>query len=418
MKQLSVLFTFSFIIWNASAQEFITRWDLTSGMYDTISFGLVSTGPVNYSWETIPPGSSGSGVINGTKAIITGMPAGSTVRLKIDPVNFSQFKDVEQWGAVHWTSMEAAFLSCAILNISATDIPDLSSVKSTNWMFKSCYKLNGPTNINDWNMQMVEDMTEMFSYASAFNQDVGNWNTSSVQKMRGVFSNASSFNQDLGNWNTGMVQDMRLMFSSANSFNQNLENWNTSSVSNMLGMFLDAISFNQSIGNWNISKVTDMSLLFDNSGMDCSNYAATLEGWSENNSTPFGIKLGAKNIYYDTLAMNDRAFLINSKGWTIIGDAPCGSTSVFETPPSDQKSILIPSPVRDQVILNVSIRNNQKATITVLNNLGHIVFQDSIYLYSGDNSYTIDSVNWANGVYVVCTKAGATPIINRIVVAK
>lgn len=55
-----------------------------------ISFGIVTSGSVSYTWETIPAGTSGSGVFSGTTATISGLPANALIRLYIDSVNFNQ----------------------------------------------------------------------------------------------------------------------------------------------------------------------------------------------------------------------------------------------------------------------------------------------------------------------------------------
>lgn len=43
-------------------------------------------------------------------------------------------------------------------------------------------------------------MSWMFSYAIAFDQNIGEWGTSQVTNFDGMFSGAASFNQDLSGW--------------------------------------------------------------------------------------------------------------------------------------------------------------------------------------------------------------------------
>jgi len=298
MKKLLSLFALLFFVSNIYAQEFITHWNLSSPSTTSISFNIESTGPVNYTWETIPAGSSGSGTLVNSTNTITSFPTGSVIRLKIDTTNFRHFKmyaspyqqnliDVEQWGSVNWNSMDSTFYNCNNLNVSANDIPNLNSVTSTSAMFHGCSSLIGPSNIGSWNTQTVQDMSRMFAGASLFNQNIGNWNTVAAQNMHVMFGGAIAFNQpignwntasvqnmssmfaltlfnqNIGNWNTGMVQDMSRMFYGT-LFNQNIGNWNTSSVVDMSSMFSFDTAFNQNIGNWNTALVQDMSYMFDN----------------------------------------------------------------------------------------------------------------------------------------------------------
>ncbi len=281
-----------------SNDPFITIWNLSldagSGANQIQFNATIATGDAAYTWETIPAGTSGSGTLPAGTSLctITGIPAGSTISLEIEPQNLQRFfinngsdrnrlVDVTQWGDVVWTSMQDAFKSCENLQISASDTPDLTGVQSMNQMFMWCQALNSPSNIGDWNTSNVNNMSGMFCFASSFNQDIGNWNTGNVISMGEMFVFATSFNQDIGNWNTGNVTNMSQLFYNATSFNQNISNWNTGSVTNMVYMFYNATSFNQDIGNWNTSSVTNMVGMF----AYASSFNQEIGNWNTGNVT-------------------------------------------------------------------------------------------------------------------------------------
>ena len=205
---------------------------------------------------------------------------------------------VEQWGNIAWESMANMFFGASKLTLNATDTPVLSGVMDMSFMFLFATAFNQDISgwnvssvidmegmflsatsfnqdIGNWNISNVTDMTSMFSRATAFNQNIGDWNVSGVRDMTSMFSGTTIFNQDIGDWNVSGVRDMAFMFSRATSFNQNIGGWNVSGVTDMSRMFSSATSFNQDIGGWNVSGVTDMSRMFSSAtafDQDMSNW--------------------------------------------------------------------------------------------------------------------------------------------------
>jgi surface protein len=289
---------------------FITRWDLSKEIIDDrINFNIGKSGPVNYTWQEVTSGTglSGSGTIsdNNSAVSIRDLPTGAIIDVSIHPANLKQFDvlnlgydrfkiiDVKQWGTAAWTSMNSSFYNCSNLNISATDMPDLSGVTDMSRMFSGCSSLNSPTNIGLWNVANVTDMSGLFSSASVFNQNIGTWNVANVTNMSGLFSEASAFNQNIGSWNVAKVTDMGRMFSDASAFNQNIGSWIVTNVNDMGRMFRDANAFNQNIGSWNVANVTDMNLMFNNA----NTFNQNIDSWNVANVTDMSGMFSSANVF-------------------------------------------------------------------------------------------------------------------------
>jgi len=361
---LSGLLLYAAIASAGPADEFITVWQSDnpgeSGT-DEIRFHGIGSG-YTISWEEVGNELANNGTLtagtiaSGDYQLIT-FPTPGTYRVRVDPIasgTFTQFRqatdrskllEVSQWGTTAWSGFYQAFRSCFNMDVTATDVPDLSLATTLSQMFSYCYNLTGNSSFNSWNTENITDMSGMFWSDTLFNQPLGEWNTSNVTNMFNMFENADNFNADISAWNTAAVTNMGSMFKSANDFNQDISAWDVSAVTNMIdmfsqatafnqpisgwdvsavtnmgGMFLDAIGFNQDIGAWELSSISSMAIMFNNSGMDCINYSLTLNGWEANVATPDGISLGAAGIVYDSTALAAHTTLTTTKGWTISGD--------------------------------------------------------------------------------------------------
>ncbi len=169
--------------------------------------------------------------------------------------------EIVQWGNIEWDSFENAFYGCKNLEITATDIPNLSNVENIDSAFRDT-GISSVPNMDDWDVSNVTNMNQVFFNAENFNQDIGNWDVSKVESMTQMFLGAKSFNQDIGGWDVGNVEYMLSMFFRAENFNQHIGDWDVSNVTSMDYMFAYAENFNQDIGNWDVSKVTRMLEMF------------------------------------------------------------------------------------------------------------------------------------------------------------
>ena len=203
---------------------------------------------------------------------ITGDFPRFTVSNGLPSKNERILKEVEQWGTQQWRSMEDAFKSAMSINITATDLPDLSQVSSMKGMFEKVQVLNAH-NISEWDVSHVTDMSRLFHGIQGFNSDLSNWDVSNVTNMSHMFFYNRKFNQNIGNWDVSNVTDMSGMFRYANDFNQDLGSWNVSKVTDMSHMF-NATDFNHDIGNWDVSNVTNMEQIFNDAdfNQDISNW--------------------------------------------------------------------------------------------------------------------------------------------------
>jgi len=287
---------------------FVTEWAFSASATQLTFNGLTATASVLYTWSARPSGNSGSGAFSSTtpgSVTLSGLTiaSGDTLVLSMEPQNLRRFYldgsadntkliDVSQWGSVPWSSMANMFKGCtSLVRFSASDAPDLST---------------------------VTDLSNMFYGASSFNDAIDEWETDSVTNMANLFYGASAFNQNIGSWNTAKVTDMS-------------------------GIFQSAIAFNQSLGSWTLHSSVNLTDMLRVTGMDCTSYSNTLNGWNDNPATPNGLILDAVGLEYGTNASASRNNLITVKGWTINSDM-AGSSACSLDPFTTKWAFKAPAP--------------------------------------------------------------------------
>jgi surface protein len=265
------------------AYQILVKTD-NAGTSNSDQFTLPATGTYTVDW-----GDGVSETLTGEQTHTYPAPGNYVVRVTggLERITITNGGDrlklleIQNWGAIAWTSMANAYWGCANMIGTFKDSPNLSGLSQSISMFRNCSLFNSP--IGDWNTSSVTRFDNMFNGATSFNQPIGSWNTAAVTNMSSMFQNATNFNQNIGSWNTAEVTSMVSMFQSATNFNNggsdSINDWNTSKVNNMNNMFLLAASFNRPIGSWNTAAVTNMVAMFQNA----TNFNQDIGGWDTGN---------------------------------------------------------------------------------------------------------------------------------------
>ncbi|HHB93224.1 MAG TPA: BspA family leucine-rich repeat surface protein [Thioploca sp.] len=147
----------------ADATWFITKWRTTTAN-ENIIIPISSSYTYNYDIDCDNDVTFEQTGVTGNGTCTYASAGEHIINIKGDfpaiYINNSSMKDkildVMQWGNIAWQSMKRAFAGASNLQVSATDSPNLSS---------------------------VTDISNMFSGASSFNQDISSWDVSKVINM-------------------------------------------------------------------------------------------------------------------------------------------------------------------------------------------------------------------------------------------
>lgn len=406
MKKVFLHLALTMAAFSFAQKPMITRWKTSNDQDKQIAIN--NTGAANYSFEKVGDATQkGTGTLAGGTKTLINLPSAGEYIVTITPTEDFALKmgyttqdeakelmEVTQWGDFRWdSSLSSMFTNCENLQVSATDVPDFSTVTDMSAMFYKCFSIRDIPNINSWNTSNVTDMSKTFAYADQFNGNVGGWNTSKVTNMFLMFAgyNVSVFNQDISKWDVSNVTNMQSMFRDNMAFNQDISGWNTAKVRDFSQMFSNAKAFNQNLGSWNLSSAENLSKMLASAGMSCENYSKTLMGWAENALTPRSMTLTATGLVYGDAGKVYRDKLTGEKAWTITGDvydAACAvSLGIKESKISNLK---INNPVHD--ILRVE-DNEKVQNIEIYSLTGQLMKK-----FQG-NSGNVSSL--AKGVYIV-----------------
>jgi len=226
--------------------KFILQFDTTvAGDTPSNQFSLdLFTGETyNFDWET-DDAQSGTHVTDsdlvltfGVSGVHTISITGTLPRLFYNAsAEGDKITDLQKWGDIAWTNFQDAFNGCTNMEITATDVPDLSGVTSLRRMFRFCSDITTVPNANLWNTSTIDDMNEVFRGTGLTSIDVSTWNTSIVTDMAHMFRATFLTTLDLSLWDTGLVTNMSRMFLSVTNLDVDVSTFDVSSLTDATSM--------------------------------------------------------------------------------------------------------------------------------------------------------------------------------------
>ena len=219
--------------------QFVSLWQTTSDN-ETITLPTPTNYKVNWGDGTVTTNTNSHEYALSGQYIIK-ISGNITDFAFADGGDKDKILDVSEFGGIK--IIEDTFYGCLSLNVTATDVPFLSS--TVKKAFRGCSSLVYNSSVNNWDLSNTTAIDQLFYDNTNFNQPLNNWDVSNVEAISFLFFNCVNFNQPLNNWDVSSVNlSFTQLFAGASNFNQPLP-WDVSGVTGMTQTFNRASSFNQ-----------------------------------------------------------------------------------------------------------------------------------------------------------------------------
>jgi surface protein len=205
----------------------------------------------------------------------------------------SKITDISQWGDLLIGNRGGYFYGCGSLNVTATDVLDVSSVTSFYYAFSNCSSLT-TLDVSRWDVSSVTTFVSAFRGCSSLTTlDVSGWDVSSVTTFAAAFSNCSSLTTlDVSSWDVSSVTTLYYAF------------YNCSSLTTL------------DVSGWQIPLVADMTNMLTGTTID--NYSTVLINFAaQSPALQDSVVWGAGANTYDSTAVAAKAVLTETHYWTI-----------------------------------------------------------------------------------------------------
>ena len=241
----------------------------------------------------------------------------------------SNTSSMNTWNISSVNNITGIFSFATSFNQSLSDWgPQLGNITNVDNVFQDAESFN--QNLDSWGPYLsgVTTMRSMLAGTSfnngepagASNAPLTTWDVENVEDMTQLFARAQKFNQSVNTWNVRRVETLERTFNDCLVFNQPVDTWGPylSSVTNMNSTFANAGAFDQPLDNWDIRNVTTMqNFLSSIPGISSQNYSDALVSWS---SLPvqLNVQLDSYTTRLNTAAVNTAYdTLTNTYNWTI-----------------------------------------------------------------------------------------------------
>lgn len=207
---------------------------------------------------------------------------------------FMQSINISNWNTEHVNITSGMFEKCwRLTNIQGIEHLNMRHVVDTTEMFKECweikslqltwqtdsfhkighmfwqcFELSRIDGINQWNVENVEFMNDMFyECESLVYLNLDNWNVSNVKITTRMFSGCLKLiSLNISRWTPKTILITEDMFEGCWSLRTiDLSNWDTSKLVRIRGMFANCINLvSVNLSNWNIGNICVYNHVFHN----------------------------------------------------------------------------------------------------------------------------------------------------------
>tara|TARA_Y100001970_G_C14227989_1_gene856823 strand:+ start:636 stop:2543 length:1908 start_codon:yes stop_codon:yes gene_type:complete len=276
--------------------------------------------------------------------------------------------------------------------------------------------------INEWDISVITDLSNLFQSREYFNDDISNWDVSNVTDMSRMFYGATEFNQNIDAWDVSNVINMDGMFKLAISFNQTLSSWDVSNVFHFSGIFCAAENFNQDISSWDVSNVLSMDMMF----YDAASFNQNIAAWNISNVIDMYDMFSGEIFLSDENKCFIHTSFSSNENWPYDWSSSCDVVNTISDILPNKIKIHqnFPNPFNPTTLIKYDIPNDNIVSIIIYNVMGNkVVYLMNEYRTAGYHSVAWDATDnlgrsLSAGIYIYAIQVGDFRQVKKMILLK